>query len=539
MSLGHIAGPVAEDALSALVAQFSDRSAFIRELVQNSLDAGAGRIDLLMETHADGGLLIEVYDDGEGMDRQIIEGCLLTLFRSSKERDLTKIGKFGVGFVSLFALDPTEVVVDTARDGITHQVRFQHDRSYRLYALDRPFEGTRVRIQTRFKGEEARKLAIAIDQALAYWCRFATADIWSEATPDGWGWAPREVRAEFDIDAPITIQVEEDSFRAVLGPSGLDHSPVAYHNRGLTLLEAQEDILPGVTFRVEAGKLEHTLTRDNVLRDAHYREVIARLKALAHGPMRARWLAALRAAIEAGDEARRTELLAVAHPIACPLPRELACFATSGGGLVSLAELQPRTGLIGRLLPSAKLYHAPPASPLAALSTSPVLVGPANAGARPTTDVTVAERFLRLKEPVQALSKAFRMAELLAAESTSELLAATDALARQLDAEPQGVRAVRLHPAPAATARCLAIRQLEPGQPRRTAQGWCDGSGSLLVNVDDPFVAIVLSHLPPAVAAPLLLRAAQLFVVPNHSLAPALADSLRAALSEPMASEAP
>ena len=39
------------------------------------------------------------------MDRATIEGYL-TLFRSTKEDDLTKIGKFGISFVSLFAMEP-------------------------------------------------------------------------------------------------------------------------------------------------------------------------------------------------------------------------------------------------------------------------------------------------------------------------------------------------------------------------------------------------------------------------------------------------
>ena len=73
----------------------------MRELIQNSLDAGAARINVRM-AWSDGELRIEVDDDGEGMDRATIEGYLLTLFRSTKEEDLTKIGKFGVGFVSVF-----------------------------------------------------------------------------------------------------------------------------------------------------------------------------------------------------------------------------------------------------------------------------------------------------------------------------------------------------------------------------------------------------------------------------------------------------
>ena len=41
-----VGGDPAKEALGALVRQFSQRSAFVRELVQNSLDAGSGRIEL-------------------------------------------------------------------------------------------------------------------------------------------------------------------------------------------------------------------------------------------------------------------------------------------------------------------------------------------------------------------------------------------------------------------------------------------------------------------------------------------------------------
>ena len=141
------------DALNALVRQFSERSSFVRELVQNALDAGAGRIEVMLFEEGES-LIIEVIDDGEGMDRDIIERYLLTLFRSSKERDLTKIGKFGVGFVSLFTLEPSLVVVDTGRDGRPHRVIFAADRSYTLAEVDTPFEGTTVRILVPIRDSE-------------------------------------------------------------------------------------------------------------------------------------------------------------------------------------------------------------------------------------------------------------------------------------------------------------------------------------------------------------------------------------------------
>jgi len=103
-------------AVSNLVTQFSSKTDCFRELVQNSIDAGSTRVDVWMEYEPGDGHLgtieIHVDDFGEGMDEAIIDGQLTQLFSSSKENDLTKIGKFGIGFVSVFALEPAGVLVE-------------------------------------------------------------------------------------------------------------------------------------------------------------------------------------------------------------------------------------------------------------------------------------------------------------------------------------------------------------------------------------------------------------------------------------------
>src|SRR4029079_304220 len=101
------ASDVVRDAVTQMVRQFADALAFYRELVQNSIDAGATSIEVRISLQSDDAgqptLRIVVSDDGCGMDRAAIETCLLVLFRSSKDGDATKIGKFGVGFFSVFA----------------------------------------------------------------------------------------------------------------------------------------------------------------------------------------------------------------------------------------------------------------------------------------------------------------------------------------------------------------------------------------------------------------------------------------------------
>ncbi|MBI5201384.1 MAG: ATP-binding protein, partial [Elusimicrobia bacterium] len=101
-----------------LVDQFDEPLNFYREVIQNSIDAGSNRIDVRLKyDEKAGGIVVHIEDDGESMDENVINNYLLVLFKSTKEDDFTKIGKFGIGFMSVLAPRPELVVVDTSRDG--------------------------------------------------------------------------------------------------------------------------------------------------------------------------------------------------------------------------------------------------------------------------------------------------------------------------------------------------------------------------------------------------------------------------------------
>lgn len=265
-------------ALDELVAQFADPYAFLRELVQNAIDAGSSDVDVSVEFEGEGEgpessgvVTIRVDDYGAGMDREIIDSKLTRLFSSDKDGDRTKIGKFGIGFVSVFALDPDAVVVDTARAGEHWRVIFDRDRTFRRVRLDTPGEGTKIRVIKAGTRADADVALAKTREVLTYWCRFLP----NEVRVDG-----EAINRDFDVDVRVRVRGEKETGTAVIWPPRKDEAARwGFFNRGLTLREyspppehsqAGYSTLAGLSFFVTSPLVEHTLTRDDVIQDKHY-----------------------------------------------------------------------------------------------------------------------------------------------------------------------------------------------------------------------------------------------------------------------------
>lgn len=251
--------------INEVVHQFADPNAFFRELVQNAIDAGSREIDISLShdgTHA----RIVVEDFGEGMTREIVETKLTRLFASSKDNDFTKIGRFGIGFASVFAIAPELVVVDTARAGEQWRVLFFPDRTWELNVLDEPLEGTRITILKPMTVEAWEAFRVDAARVISFWCRFARVPVYLDG---------EDVRAPFEVDAPVTVRVEREDTVVVAGFVKAPDALNGYYNRGLTLMESASSRWPHMAFRIDSRYLEHTLTRDRVREDKHWARVVA------------------------------------------------------------------------------------------------------------------------------------------------------------------------------------------------------------------------------------------------------------------------
>ncbi|MDX2086431.1 MAG: ATP-binding protein [Kofleriaceae bacterium] len=296
-----------------VIAQFADPLAFYRELVQNAIDAGSPAVHVSLAYDA-GHVVVRVADRGGGMTRDILENQLLVLFRSTKEKDPTKIGKFGIGFTSVLATNPVLVVVSTVRDGKRLALHLRPDLTYELFDGGNATQaGTVVELELRITAEEAAAYARRSYEALEKWCRHAEVPVQFEANVPGLT-TPLLGRIDrpFALDnalLEISATSPDDQLRVVVGIERDPRSYVGFFNRGLTLYETSTGLVgPLLSAKLKGGGLGHTLSRDNVRRDQHYDAALAFARELARTELPRIASTEQRAAAEAGDALRYAEL---------------------------------------------------------------------------------------------------------------------------------------------------------------------------------------------------------------------------------------
>ena len=493
------------DALEGLVHQFADPWAFLRELIQNAIDAGSGQIEVRIDhDEARGTMTIEVVDSGEGMTREIIDTRLTRLFSSTKEGDYTKIGRFGIGFVSVFALDPEVVCVDTGRAGEYWRVLFRRDRSFERIRLSSPVEGTTIRLFKKATREDVEVARAKARETLAYWCKHVRVEV----RLDG-----EVVSGVMDLDGLCKVSHEEEGTALVMALVPERVALRGYYHGGLTLHEEHDESLPHVAFKIDSRFLEHSLTRDNVIRDGHYTKAMAIVERVARTRLMTALFARL-AAVAAGeaqeDDAGRVVMYRCAAAVCDagePDPQWLAVAVIPmiAGPPRSLAELRERRR--GR-----KVYRAAVMSPVCArlISEGHLVVRSVPGDGVPALLKAV------LGEPPIAVTTLCTAVAIDAAEARTwaPLVAA---LAGLLTAGKWKVPAVvmgRLDYPESAVAGRVAISQAQPGELTPVTEvdgltsGWLANGRALVLAAEHPTLVHLrtVARREPELAAYLALK---------------------------------
>lgn len=144
--------------LSERNAAYADwQGAFWRELISNSVDAGATRLHVRTRFAPDGGFLIDLADNGTGMSRETIENVYMRLGASTK-RDEAGIGGFGRARI-LTCFSQRAYRIRTSNLVVTGE-----GGDYEIHETDTSVRGCAISITA--DPEEARRLTRALTRVL-------------------------------------------------------------------------------------------------------------------------------------------------------------------------------------------------------------------------------------------------------------------------------------------------------------------------------------------------------------------------------------
>lgn len=204
---------------------------FVRELLQNSRDAGATAVTFVVEED-DGWERVRCVDDGEGMSFDHARRYLFALYASSKETSSNQAGKFGVGFWSILRFEPVHITIRCCtRAGESWGLRLDGslEHARRVEGLSEP--GTEILLERRGgDGRLEHRVYDAVWQSARYLHRRDDGRAALPITVNG-----RRANAEFALEAPSA------AFRrgSVRGVVGLGPAPrVELFSRGLRVRAA-------------------------------------------------------------------------------------------------------------------------------------------------------------------------------------------------------------------------------------------------------------------------------------------------------------
>lgn len=345
----------------------SDPWVFVRELLQNSRDAGARHVELRVSEEGSP-QRISCRDDGCGMSFAHARQYLFSLYASSKEDQRQEAGKFGIGFWSVLRFAPSSIVIRSrAGSEPAWQVTLEGDLEWATVADAELAEGTEVVLKRPAEGDEPADGGVGLaEQVYVAACRYGRFLTRLDppgkplrVTVDG-----RRANAEFKLPAPCA-KFSGRGFRGAVGLGSEPRVELFAHGLYVRSADSLQDLrelgepgggsgaedalaeLPSLAPQVllDSAELDLLLARGDARQDKALRRMLRaaekaldrlvgrQLQALRPQPWYRSWLGALRDRLEPWLDGAR-ERLSVPKAAAAVVAA-VAMFAT-GAVLASL-----------------------------------------------------------------------------------------------------------------------------------------------------------------------------------------------------------
>jgi len=268
--------------------QFDRPEIYARELVANSLDSGAENIEIEI-----GRNWFIIDDDGEGMTPDDIEGYFLSIYNSSRENEIEKIGRFGVGVLSTFASNPYKMIVDTAKNGINTEFYINRKLEMNPLGDGSKKRGTRIIVMKDEEAEDLlenyikggklkriksmRKRNSSEEEVIRDYCRYAETPIYVNG---------EKINEDMDLEGVLLkLKIDEEHMRGIIGiPSRKKKSctktkpgTIRGVKGGIFIEDLEGEHYSGLTGIIDYDGFNTVTSRNKIVRDQNFKEFEKRI----------------------------------------------------------------------------------------------------------------------------------------------------------------------------------------------------------------------------------------------------------------------
>lgn len=145
---------------------------FIRELAQNSRDAGARIIRVKADHTADKNEILVFADDGRGMTYRHAVQYLFRLYASSKAKEKYSAGRFGIGFWTVLKFNPTKIIIESCYKKEKWAVEIDADLNAARVAADLNSRGVRITLVRPAVEKSRAAFLYRVEESLNRYCSY-------------------------------------------------------------------------------------------------------------------------------------------------------------------------------------------------------------------------------------------------------------------------------------------------------------------------------------------------------------------------------
>jgi hypothetical protein len=145
---------------------------FLRELAQNSRDAGAKSIHVKAERNAAGLETLTFADDGRGMTLVHAKRFLFRLYASDKTQDKTSAGKYGIGFWTILSFQPSQISLQSRRHKKSWAIVLDADLQAQPATCSLIRQGTTIVLTRPAVFPSALEFNAAVENELRGYCQY-------------------------------------------------------------------------------------------------------------------------------------------------------------------------------------------------------------------------------------------------------------------------------------------------------------------------------------------------------------------------------